>query len=489
MKNMVKFVVEIFIMINRYFLICLLSLSIGIVFYAYESNILLSVQIIILGILFLIKRRNIFLISIIVTLIGLLMGSHQLDLSDSMLLNYTNQKCEGTLKITDITYESTNYISCTAKIIKLENNDCNENIKLYIYTDEFININGIYDFKDMKLYLYDKKDLFSYGNKLFFNGNISGENIIFKDLADENFNDKIKNLQAKVNEHINSVFSKDTGALICALYTGETRYISSHYKEIFSLTGISHILSVSGMHVIILMSVFGILFDRLGKFKYLKYLILLIFVIFTGASPAIIRAAFLYLFAGIGQIIKRSCDSVNNLSLIALVSLLVNPLLLFNKSFQLSYIATYAVIAVSPLFYLKSDNKFFDFFSKAVSITLAAQILTLPVTLTFTSKISLISLVANIIASIFTIIIYPISFIAMILPFNFIVGLSEIAVVLMYSVIELLHRGDVFIYTFINTDTAIIISSFLSILLFLITIERKNRIIRKEIKKNRTIKE
>ena len=160
-----------------------------------------------------------------------------------------------------------------------------------------------------------------------------------------------------------------------------------------------------------------------------------------------------------------------------------------SKKYVTGAIATYAVIAVSPLFYLKSDNKFFDFFSKAVSITLAAQILTLPVTLTFTSQISLISLVANIIASIFTIIIYPISFIAMILPFNFIVGLSEIAVVLMYSVIELLHRGDVFIYTFINTDTAIIISSFLSILLFLITIERKNRIIRKEIKKNRTIKE
>lgn len=479
---MLKFVVEILIMINRYFLICLLSMSLGIIFYVYQSNILLLTQIVILGILFVLKRRNIFLMSVIVTLISLIITSQYLNLSESVLLNYIEEKCQGILKITEINYETSDYVCCDAEIININNNECNENAKLYIYTDDSVCINGIYDFTDMKLYISDKKDIISYGNRNFFSGTVSGKNLTFKSISNKNIIDKIKNFKTKTNEYINSIFSQDTGALICALYTGETRYISKYHKEIFSQTGISHILSVSGMHVIILMSVFGIFFDHLGKFKYLKYLILLLFVVFTGASPPIIRAACLYTFAGIGQIIKRSCDSINNLSLIALVSLLFNPLLLFDKSFQLSYLATYAVIAVSPLFYLKSDKKFFDFFSKAVSITLAAQIMTLPVTLTFASEISLVSLVANIAASLFTILIYPVSFISMILPFSVITAITEFTVESMYTLIKMLNKGDVFCFTFTNIQTAIIISTILSIMLFFVTIERKNRVIRKELK-------
>ncbi len=477
-------------LINRYFLICLISLCTGIIFYVYEINVLIIVQIIVLGILFVLKRRNVFLIAVIVMLTGLLITGQYLNLSDNVLFNYTDKESKGTFCVTDITYQSSYYVSCTAKITEIENTECNENIKLYIYTKDTIHDNGIYNFRNMKLEMCDKKEILSYGrNKIFFCGNISDEDINFKGLAEKGIVNKIKNLQIKTNEYINSIFSKDTAALICALYTGEKKYISDYHNGIFSETGISHILSVSGMHVVILMSVFGMFFDRLGKFRYLKYLILLAFVVFTGASPAIIRAACLYTFAGIGQIIKRSCDSVNNLSFIALASLLLNPLLLFDKSFQLSYIATYAVIAVSPLFHIKGSNKFFDFFSSAVSITLAAQIMTLPITLTFTQEVTLVSLSANAAASLFTLIIYPVSCFSMLLPFSFVTGLSEISVSLLYWVIETLSKGDIFSFEFVNRHTAIIVASIISVLLFFITVERKNRVIRNELLKQKDITE
>jgi len=472
-------------MINRYFVICLISLCFGIAFYVYGNTLLLLAEIVVLFLFFILKRRNVFLIAIICVLVGGIHSSAKLNMEKMVLYTYAdNMHKSGTFQILDIIQTSSNYIFTEAKILSIEGDDCNEKVTLTIYAPFDIKINGIYDFQKMKIKLNEKDDIIAYGSdKVFFKANVTSENLVFQGVNNKGFINSLRALRESANNYINSKFNSDTGALLCALYTGETSYISTYHKNIFTETGINHILSVSGMHVVIIMTVCGYIFDRLGKFKYLKYLILFIFTVFTGATPAIIRASAIFVFLGISQIVKRTPDSVNILALIALVSLLFNPLLLFDKSFQLSYMATYGVIAVSPIFYTPLASKTLDFITKTTAATISAQLMTLPVILTFTTQISVMSITANIVASLIIYLLYSTSFLSMVIPFDFLSKACEFITKIFYNIVSFLSTDNILDIKFSHIDTAIILASVVTAIFFIVSVDRKSRMIRKEIKK------
>lgn len=193
----------------------------------------------------------------------------------------------------------------------------------------------------------------------------------------------------------------DNAYILYAMLFGGYRGIAPETVEAFTATGIVHILSVSGSHISLLAG-FILIICKLLKLKIALQLLILSLAIFLyallcGFVPPVIRASVMGLMTVVALALGRTKDGKHLLSLTALVMLLVNPLLLFNISFQLSFAATAGLIYIMPSLY-----KALDFLPRplagGLALTLAAQLATAPLLAWYFNTLSLSSLLANLIS-------------------------------------------------------------------------------------------
>lgn len=180
----------------------------------------------------------------------------------------------------------------------------------------------------------------------------------------------------------------EQAGLLTAMLTGDKTLISKSTKQEFSAAGIAHILAVSGLHVsIIYVSVLSLL--RLivrGKHaRWIRSILLILslvaFAILVGAGPAVSRATFMFCCFVIARMIGHRTDRINVLSASAVVLVVMNPRIILDAGFQLSYSAVLGIILLHPLFsrFLKRywprvPTKLLDL----VTVSLAAQVATSP---------------------------------------------------------------------------------------------------------------
>lgn len=105
-----------------------------------------------------------------------------------------------------------------------------------------------------------------------------------------------------------------------------------------------------------------------------------LYAMLTGLSPAVLRAAFMFSFLILGQSIGRKNNIINTLFASAMILVLINPVIIFDYGFELSYLAVIGIVWLEPVIYplLYIPNKWLDKFWKLVAVTLAAQIATSP---------------------------------------------------------------------------------------------------------------
>ncbi len=109
------------------------------------------------------------------------------------------------------------------------------------------------------------------------------------------------------------------------------------------MTGTAHLLSVSGLHLAIVVAIAGWLatlarFPLPGKILWIV-LICLLYTGFTGARPPVVRAAILVGTLMLALWMKRPGQPINTLALAAMILMALNPRLLFNMGVQLSFLA------------------------------------------------------------------------------------------------------------------------------------------------------
>ncbi|HAA64131.1 MAG TPA: MBL fold metallo-hydrolase, partial [Thermoanaerobacter sp.] len=210
--------------------------------------------------------------------------------------------------------------------------------------------------------------------------------------------------------YINSMPERDAKFVI-SIFLGD-KLVDDETLVQFRTAGISHIISVSGMHVAIIT---GFILYMLSLFNIRRYkvpiiiIVLTFYAILTGANPPVIRAALMASIALIGTTYGKKHNSINSLSFAAFVILIFNPLMLWDVGFQLSFVATLAIL----YFYKPIREKLSMLNPKIrelVALTLSAQIGTIPFTMYYFHYISIISLLSNIV-------IVPLANIAVVLGF------------------------------------------------------------------------
>lgn len=201
-----------------------------------------------------------------------------------------------------------------------------------------------------------------------------------------------------------SLKNQDAFAVASALLIGDDDAIPKTIYQAYSDSGTIHVLSVSGMHVGVIYLLLVTLFGRLERNKFLRpvyFLLILIFIwmysILSGSSASVFRAATMLTVVIIGKWINGNSPIYNSLVLSMFVLLLYNPFYLTDKGFILSYLAVYGIVYLQPkiigLWKIKNSIgfKIWEF----TSVSIAAQIMTLPVSLYLFGKFPNYFILAN----------------------------------------------------------------------------------------------
>ncbi|MEX0968503.1 MAG: ComEC/Rec2 family competence protein [Bacteroidia bacterium] len=162
-------------------------------------------------------------------------------------------------------------------------------------------------------------------------------------------------LLSYLRKHISG---QDEFAVASALLLGVKDEISNEVRQMYAATGAMHVLAVSGLHVGIIYVFFqGLLgfFKKVRYGNYLRFAILIVilwsYALLTGLSPSVMRAATMFTFVAFGQNLKRYTSIYNSIFTSALLLLLINPFLIMQVGFQLSYAAVLGIVLIQPKLY------------------------------------------------------------------------------------------------------------------------------------------
>ena len=205
-----------------------------------------------------------------------------------------------------------------------------------------------------------------------------------------------------IDKQLQVLYDEDTAGLLRGLLLADRSEIDYSIKTQFINSGVIHVLAVSGLHVGFIAAIFFILFGRFNiYFRSIATIIgLLAFMFLTGIPPSVFRATVMGIVIILAFLTNRSTNIFNSLTIAALIILVIIPGEIYSPGFQLSFSAVLAIAVIFPLinnFILASrlKSKFLKYIILFVGVSLAAQLGTLPFTLIYFGKVSVIALFTN----------------------------------------------------------------------------------------------
>ncbi len=202
------------------------------------------------------------------------------------------------------------------------------------------------------------------------------------------------------------VGNKKVSGIAEALLIGYKEDLDKDVVQAYSNTGVVHIIAISGMHLGLIYVGLVWLFTRLPfvKRSSITRVILILgclwlFSLITGASASVLRSAVMFTCIIIGKEFFKQASIYNSLASSAFLLLCYDPFLLWDVGFQLSYFAVVGIVwlqkPIQDLYY--SKNKAIQYLWEMCSITIAAQILTLPICIYYFHQIPTTFLFTNLI--------------------------------------------------------------------------------------------
>ena len=230
--------------------------------------------------------------------------------------------------------------------------------------------------------------------------------------------------------YIHAGMSGDELDILKAILLGDDDTLDPELKASYSSAGVSHILCVSGMHVGIIFMIINFLLKPLDLFRasrifktLLVMLVVWLYAHITGLAPSVTRSATMFTFVAVGQLLQRNTNVFHSLFASAFILLVINPLLLFEVGFQLSYLAVAGIVLFQPKLaaIYRCRTRIGRYFWELLNVSVAAQLGTSPISIYYFAQFPNYFMLSNlsVIALSFAVIItgvalLPISFIPLI---------------------------------------------------------------------------
>jgi len=254
---------------------------------------------------------------------------------------------------------------------------------------------------------YNTEDDYYYSSGIFLRANLVGS-CEKTDTSPVQIFYTPKVLAASLKEHILRLFPEDVAPLMKALLTGDKKelYEDDRLSVALRVSGLSHIVAVSGMHVSFVISLIALAWGRRRITAFLGIPLVWFFAAMMGFGPSVTRASLMISLMLLAPILKRENDPPTSISAALLLVLIPNPLAIGSLSLQLSFAAMVGIILITPRIFgaltglVKGANRILGNIFRAVcgifSATVGATVFTLPIAAANFGFIPLYSVLSNI---------------------------------------------------------------------------------------------
>lgn len=213
---------------------------------------------------------------------------------------------------------------------------------------------------------------------------------------------KALRLRAKLTSFLyaNGYNDDQESAVIAAMVLGDKHAISKETKEVYSISGGSHVLALSGLHLGIIYTLLTLLFGRWRR-RWLCQLLVLAaiwtYVVIVGMGASVMRSAVMLTIYSLCLVMRRDKASVNTLALAAICLLAANPLALWDVGFQMSFMAVLTIVVFyKPIYHLLPiQNRLLKTIWGMAVVSLTAQIGTAPLVAYYFGRFSCYFLLTN----------------------------------------------------------------------------------------------
>lgn len=300
--------------------------------------------------------------------------------------------------------------------------------KLDIKTGKIVKING--SIKSLDKMSFDDFDYGRYVKSIGYKGVITAKSYKIKG---EN---KFYIFEGNIKKYLVNTFRylyKDKADFINSLILGQKEDLSEEEKDMFSKTGTSHVIAISGLHTGILCTMITLIIRGINKLYKLIILtiVMILYNIMIGFSPSIVRSIVFVIIMYLSIFLEEKRDGICTLSFIGTFLIMNNPYIIYNTSFQLSFLATLSII-----YFYKIINKYLKI--SIISISLSANILTWPIVYYVFKGIPVLFILGNIIIIPVIGIVMNLSIISVII-FKFSVLISKVLAYLSKSIIIMVY--------------------------------------------------
>lgn len=205
-----------------------------------------------------------------------------------------------------------------------------------------------------------------------------------------------ESLKSKIEENFAAILPSPQSGLLSGIVLGSKQVLPDDFRQVLINTSTIHIVVASGQNLTILSGLMIGLASVIGRRKAILASIgtNLFYALLTGFQIPIIRAAFMNIFVSLGLLIGREISPFFTLLASAIIMLIYEPLWLFSVSFQLSFLATFAVMEYAPSLEARF-KKVPDIFRQDLIVSTCAFLFTLPVIFENFHRISVTGIIVN----------------------------------------------------------------------------------------------
>ncbi len=252
---------------------------------------------------------------------------------------------------------------------------------------------------------------FDYGNylrqkQIFGQLSLSSNELISSNKTSSSFMVSASRFRESVLTKLHAYnFTTSQLAIMDALLLGQRENIDKNLAKDYASAGMMHILAVSGLHVGIILLILRFLtrFIHWYRLRWVRSFLIIsliwCFAFVTGLSPSVLRAATMFSFLEIGSSLGGNRKSKDAVLVSALLLLVYDPLLLYQVGFQLSYMAVMAILWVQPWLFSFYKPQFYvdNLLWGTATVTIAAQLGVLPLSLYYFHQFPGLFLLSNIV--------------------------------------------------------------------------------------------
>lgn len=234
-------------------------------------------------------------------------------------------------------------------------------------------------------------------------------------------------------------------AVVSAMALGDKTALSKETKDIYSISGSSHILAVSGLHIGIIFQLFVLLMG--GRRRSLltiavSMIAIWAYVVFIGMPASAVRSATMISICGYAMLANKKALSINNLCFAYVIMLLYRPLYLFEVSFQMSFMAVLSILLFLPALMemVHCQHRWSRWLWGIIGMSLAAQIGTVPLVVYYFGRVSVYALLTSLIAiPAATLILYLSAALMLLIPFTWMAWTNYLATPLLHLIASCLR--------------------------------------------------